>query len=96
MASGNALALLIDDSLRLWGVDGRATADGAGVRIAAAGATLAVRAADPAARPVRWLLDDGAGRPDACPSVVVLLRLLRDRLGGDRRAARALRVGAAG
>ncbi|MGE0716426.1 MAG: hypothetical protein AB7P02_13375 [Alphaproteobacteria bacterium] len=91
-----ALARLLDDSLRLWGVDGRATAVGGGARIAAAAMTLTVRAAPEADRPARWIVEEDAVPPEECPSVVVLLRALRERLGGDRREARRLRVGLAG
>ncbi|HYF06558.1 MAG TPA: hypothetical protein VD970_02980 [Acetobacteraceae bacterium] len=85
-----ALRDLLADTLALWGVAGRVAVDEAGVVIEAGSKRLRVRPADPREGPIRWWMTrDGRERP--CPSVLGLLRALRNALGAPGPAPARLR-----
>jgi hypothetical protein len=88
------LANLLADSLALWGVAGRVTAEADGLHLRHASGDFVVT---PGAAPARWLLQTpvraAAGRgPRAAPSVVALLTALRAAL--DVAPGARLRIGA--
>ena len=89
-----ALRDLLADSLALWGVDGRVNVADGGVLVAAGGVRLLVAPADAADDPIRWwVARDGHRRP--CPSVLGLLRTVRNALGVPGAAPVRVRVSAA-
>ena len=90
----SALRDLLADSLALWGVAGRVVVAETGVAVHAAGAVLVIAPADASDGPIRWWLTrDGRRRP--CPSVLGLLRSLRNALGAPGAAPGRARVSAA-
>lgn len=89
-----ALRDLLADSLALWGVAGTVRVAADGVAIEADVARLIVTPAEPGNGPIRWWVTrDGHRRP--CPSVLGLLRTLRNALGVPGPAPVRLRVSAA-
>lgn len=89
-----ALRDLLADSLAIWGVKGRVSVEGGGVALRAGGVALHVAPAAPDAAPVRWWVTrDGRHRP--CPSVLGLLRSVRNALGVPGAAPVRLRAAAA-
>ncbi len=90
----SALRDLLADSLALWGVEGRVVVAETGVAVHSTGPVLLVSAADATDGPIRWWLTrDGRRRP--CPSVLGLLRSLRNALGAPGAAPGRVRVSAA-
>jgi hypothetical protein len=88
---------LLADCLRLWDVEGRVAAAGAGLAIETRSGRFTVERAPPDLRPVRWLYQTperaAAGRPPrAAPSVTALLSALRNAMEGTFGGR--LRIGA--
>lgn len=89
-----ALRDFLADSLSLWGVAGRVHIAGDGVCISAGDLLVEVTPAPAGDDPIRWwVLRDGRRRP--CPSVLGLLRTLRNALGVPGAAPARVRVSAA-
>jgi len=89
-----ALRDLLADSLALWGVAGRVVVQAQGVAIQAGDVALLVTRAESGDDPIRWWVTrDGRRRP--CPSVLGLLRTLRNAFGVAGAAPVRLRVSAA-
>ena len=84
-----ALRALLQDSLALWGVDGRVSVAGDGVTVAVAGVHIGVAPAPTTDLPIRWWVQRGPQRRP-CTSVLGLLRTLRNAAGGGE--ARRLQV----
>lgn len=94
MTTPAELRNLLADSLALWGVEGRITAEADGLRLHCGAGAITVA---PGRAPARWLLQTPAraagGRgPRAVPSVVALLTALRAALEVPPGAK--LRIGA--
>ena len=88
--------MLLRDCLRLWEVEGKLARAAEGWEIETAAGAFTIAHADPALRPVRWLLQTperrAAGRPArAAPSIVAALSALRNNVGGG--GGRRLRIG---
>ncbi len=77
MTTDAELRSLLVDCLKVWDLEGRVTAENAGLVVAAGEATCVVRAG-PA--PTRWFVTTG-GRTRPVPSVVALLSAVRRGLG---------------
>lgn len=89
-----ALRDLLADSLALWGVTGRVNVADDGVVVLAGDLRLTVARAEPGADPIRWwLIRDGRRRP--CPSLLGLMRSLRNTLGVPGAAPARVRASAA-
>lgn len=89
-----ALRDLLADSLALWGVAGRVQIQHDGVAVVVGNLRLVVAPAGAGDAPIRWwVMWDGRRRP--CPSVLGLLRTLRNALGVPGAAPARLRVSAA-
>ena len=89
-----ALRDLLADSLALWGVQGQVRVGDDGVAVEAGGTRLVVAPADPSGDPIRWWVTrEGHRRP--CPSVLGLLRTIRNTLGVPGAAPVRVRVSAA-
>lgn len=89
-----ALRDLLADSLALWGVAGRVSVAEDGVAVAADGVRLVIAAAVPGDDPIRWwVIRNGRKRP--CPSVLGLLRTVRNALGVPGASPARLRVSSA-
>ena len=89
-----ALRDLLADSLALWGVAGRVSVADGGVAVVTADMSLVVARADAGEDPIRWWVTrDGRRRP--CPSVLGLLRTVRNALDVPGAAPARVRVSAA-
>lgn len=89
-----ALRDLLADSLALWGVPGQARIGADSVVVEAGATRLVVAPAEPGDDPVRWWVTrDGRRRP--CPSVLGLLRTVRNALGVPGAAPVRVRVSSA-
>lgn len=89
-----ALRDLLADSLALWGVEGRVRVADEGVHVSVGEVRLEIMPAVDADSPIRWwILRDGRRRP--CPSMLGLLRSLRNALGVPGAAPARARVAAA-
>lgn len=89
-----ALRDLLADSLALWGVAGRVSVAAEGVAVAVGETRLVVAPAGAGDDPIRWWVTrDGRRRP--CPSVLGLLRTVRNALGVPGAAPVRVRVPAA-
>lgn len=89
-----ALRDLLADSLALWGVAGRVSVTGEGVAIAVGDVRLVIAPAGASDAPIRWWVTQ-VGRRRPCPSVLGLLRTVRNALGVPGAAPARLRVSAA-
>lgn len=89
-----ALRDLLADSLALWGVAGRVVVGAEGVAVESGALRLVVTPAEATAAPIRWWVTrEGRRRP--CPSVLGLLRTVRNALGVPGAAPARVRVSAA-
>ena len=91
---------LLTDCLTLWGIKGGIAAGDEGMEVRTMDGVYFVRRADPALRPVRWLLQTpsrrAAGRPPrAVPSIGALLSALRNALGAAPGARLRIATGGA-
>jgi hypothetical protein len=87
---------LLQDCLKLWGVEGQLALGTDGWEIATADGVFSIARADVELRPVRWFLQTperrAAGRPArAAPSIVAALSALRNSVGGA--GGQRLRIG---
>jgi hypothetical protein len=92
------LANLLRDCLTLWEVPSQVRAEAGFVVVETAAGRYTIKPANPATRPIRWLLQTperrGAGRPArAIPSLVALLSALRNQLGGTDGGTAKVGVG---
>ena len=90
------LAALLRDALRLWGAEGRVSAEDGHVAVIRADGIWRISAGPP---PTRWFLQtperEAAGRPARpAPSITALLSALRASLGLPRGTP--ARIGATG
>jgi hypothetical protein len=80
------LRALLTDCLAVWGLVGRVEPTDDGVAITTAAGRCVLRPADPALRPVRWMIETperiAAGRgARAAPSIVAALGVVRAASG---------------
>jgi len=89
-----ALRDLLADSLALWGAAGRVSVMDDGVAVVTEGVRLVIAPAAPDDDPIRWWVTrDGRRRP--CPSVLGLLRTVRNALGVPGASPARLRISSA-
>jgi hypothetical protein len=82
-ATPAVLQLLLTDTLAMWNMRGRVVAQGTQAVLVQAEGKAEIRVEPAAAdgRPFRWSVRTGAGPARGCPSIVVVLTVLREALG---------------